>query len=168
MKIFLKTPHWILFLIMFIPMVITSENDFLSILRIISMLVYILWIISIGNVLSQSLAPKKRNNKYFLFTSIFILLFFVVVLIISPNGYSINQNNYKEYGNTLWLIIPLHLYLMWSILYIFYFSSKMIVKNCDKNIKSETIAKYFFAFWFFPIGVWHIQPRVNDLINKQP
>jgi hypothetical protein len=24
----------------------------------------------------------------------------------------------------------------------------------------------FFLFWFFPIGIWFIQPRINNIVSK--
>jgi len=63
-------------------------------------------------------------------------------------------------------IVPLHLLGMLGIFYAMAFAAKRLVTL--ERRQPVTFFDYsgpFFLFWFFPIGVWFIQPRVNKLLG---
>lgn len=69
--------------------------------------------------------------------------------------------------NLMAIIFPLHLLAMFCMFYSLYF----IAKNLVMAEKNEIIEFYdfsgpFFLIWFFPIGIWFIQPRINALYEK--
>tara|TARA_Y100001934_G_C11592251_1_gene423830 strand:+ start:70 stop:348 length:279 start_codon:yes stop_codon:yes gene_type:complete len=82
--------------------------------------------------------------------------------VIFFGGYSINANNYDEYDSIIWIIIPMHIILMFCIIHTIYFLSKCITTLRNKN---EEYVWYMLRFWFFPIGIWIIQPRIIELLK---
>jgi hypothetical protein len=64
------------------------------------------------------------------------------------------------------LIIPLHLFSMFCIFYSLYFIAKALkTVESQKTVSFSDFAGEFFLIWFFPIGVWIIQPRINKLFE---
>ena len=167
MKILLKLKHWQLFLILFIPALFPTNILIGRIFQLVWFGIFALWIYTIGTTAYQKLpAGHKVQIKYFRFSFLFVILWVAVVSLFFDGAYNINQGNYQEFGNALWLILPLHFYTMWSIFYIFYFAAKMLVSSIEGKVVGFSKAfGYFFAFWFFPIGIWFIQPKAQRLIT---
>ena len=64
------------------------------------------------------------------------------------------------------LIIPLHLFSMSCIFYCLYFNAKALkTVEWQKPVTFSDFAGEFFLIWFFPIGIWIIQPRINQLFD---
>jgi len=64
-------------------------------------------------------------------------------------------------------IIPLHLFAMFCMFYVLYFVSKNMVMA--ETAKQVLLADYIWSlmlFWFFPIGVWFIQPKINQIYRR--
>ena len=147
-----------------------TNSIFDGILLLFSFLFFVFWILSVGLVLNDSLPnSKKANPNYFLFSAGFIIFYFVFILFLGGGAYIINNHNSEEFDFWPWLIIPLHLYTMWSMFYMFFYSAKAISKlNIVVGEKKEsTTAAYFFGFWFYLIGIWIIQPKVQELLNRR-
>lgn len=65
---------------------------------------------------------------------------------------------------TLLLLLPLHLLSMAGIFYALYFVAKTL--NAVERQRPVGLAEClgdFFLLWFFPVGIWFIQPRINRL-----
>ena len=167
MKILLRLKHWQMFLILFLPFIFTDDTTVGQIVQIVWFIIYFGWVYTIGIALHERLPDGHGiNPTYFKISFFYIIFYLSVITFLFKGGYSINQDNYKEYGNSVWVIIPLHTYLMWSILYFFYFAAKMLVSIIEgKVVGIEKSIGYFFAFFFFPIGVWYIQPKVQKIIT---
>jgi hypothetical protein len=62
------------------------------------------------------------------------------------------------------LIVPLHLLSMGCLFYCLYFIAKAL-----KSVEAQqpvSVSEYlgdFFLLWFYPVGIWILQPRVNKL-----
>ena len=55
-----------------------------------------------------------------------------------------------------------------SLVALIFFSSKNLIKEEDVlGINSPRIFSTFFLFWFFPVGIWFLQPRVNKVMRKK-
>jgi len=166
MKILLQLKHWQMFLILFLPFIFTGDSTVGQVIQIAWFAIYLGWIYTIGTVSLDKL-PEGHGVKstYFKVSFLFLIVYLTTITFLFDGGYSINQDNYKAFGNSIWVIIPLHIYLMWSILYVFYFAAKMLMSTIEgKVVGFDKAFGYFFAFWFFPIGVWYIQPKAQKLI----
>ena len=65
------------------------------------------------------------------------------------------------------IIFSLHLYAMFGLFYGIYFISRALSIAEDKGSKVDDYIGYFFLLWFFPIGIWFIQPKINILHKSQ-
>ena len=62
----------------------------------------------------------------------------------------------------------MHLLAMAAIFYALGFTSKQLVKlEQRENVSFFNYSGPFFLFWFFPIGIWFIQPKVNKLLGQE-
>jgi hypothetical protein len=66
------------------------------------------------------------------------------------------------------VIVPLHLACMVCLFYLLYFVSRnLVLAETGKPVSFYEYAGPFFLLWFFPIGVWFIQPKVNRLFSER-
>lgn len=64
------------------------------------------------------------------------------------------------------IIVPLHLLSMFGILYSIYFSAKTFkTVELQRNVQFSDFAGEFFLIWFYFIGVWIIQPKINQFLK---
>ena len=118
MKKILTLPTWQVFLLWIIPCFFPSETLAGIILTIIwtGFIAYCVYFL--GDSLYQKLpVGHDLKIKRFHFNLLFPLVYLIIVFILFDGGYEINQNNYKEYGWTLAIIIPLHLFTMYCLFY---------------------------------------------------
>jgi hypothetical protein len=128
---------------------------------------YIGWIYAVGCSMNKSIPQRLRPQKsYFKFSCLFILVALFGVML--TGGYNINQDNIQDYGYKAWVLIPFSFYLIWSMLYIFAFAARMLESVIEGQVVGFSDAlKAFFGFWFFPIGLWYIQPAVQRILQSQ-
>ncbi len=72
-------------------------------------------------------------------------------------------------GGFIALFVLLHLSSMACLFYCLYFTAKAL-KTVERNAPvpvSEYLGE-FFLLWFFPVGIWMLQPRVNHLFAATP
>jgi len=184
MNTFLRLRHWQLFLLfiglpILFQMVIVSfavyNNNpaslfFSSITTAIYALVLFGWFWALGTNLYKKLPPTVEMNitrfKAFLLIPIvyIILLFPIMAFFMSDNFVS----NSDTPPNGLLFIIPLHLFTLFCIFYCIYFIAKELkTVEWQRPVTFNDYAGEFFLIWFFPIGVWFIQPRINKLFDEQ-
>lgn len=66
------------------------------------------------------------------------------------------------------VIIPLHLFSMFCIFYSLYFVAKTVkTAELQRKVTFGDFVGEFFLIWFFPIGVWIVQPKINELLKEQ-
>lgn len=170
MKAIATLKHWQIFLILLSSAFIPYINPLID--KIISFCYFsffIFWMFSIGIVLiKEILQEDKPKANFYNFSCAFFVAVFGVIIFTTDYGIHINNSNYQEYGLWLWPLLVLTLYLLWSIMYIFYFTAKVIsLSNMKLNDTNDSITtNYFFAFWFYIIGIWFIQPKVAALLSK--
>lgn len=164
MKILLKLKHWQMFTLLFIPMLFPAYTTIGQIVNLLWFSLFLTWIYTIAKTAYKQLkADHIIKINYFNFSVIFIITWLIAMALIFVGGYNINQ----EFENLIWIIFPLHLFAMWSIFYVFYFAAKMLISAIEgKIVGFDKSLGYFFGFWFFPIGVWFIQPKAQQLIDK--
>jgi hypothetical protein len=192
---FLKAKHWLLFLLTFgIPMVFqfammafmisnlfTAENPdpfevfhypkFFPVVMIIFMafLYGWLWSIAIGlqKKVPENVKMKVRKFKFFFFFPLIYLLIVMSFFFFSINNMS-GQNIDSPFGisgGLFAVIIPIHLFAMFCIFYIFYFVARTFkTVELQRAVTFGDYAGEFFLLIFYPIGIWIIQPKINKMI----
>lgn len=130
----------------------TASNVFwLSILLGIP---YYFWLWSIGTKL------QTKNTEV---NEIQLVLFKVSILY--PLAYFVFAIYYLFTNG--WFVMPLHLAAMFSTLYTMMFAAKTLKSvELDRRAKVSDFLGDFFLVWFFPIGIWILQPRIHKLVKK--
>ncbi len=111
----------------------------------------------LNTVLQPSLRPRMR---FFRFAVIYTLIYMPVFLALFDST--------ATHPAVLGFILPFHLFASYCILYLLYFVSKNLV--LAESGKPASFCDYsgpFFLLWFFPMGVWIIQPRINRLYEDR-
>jgi len=176
-KVFLRAKHWQLFLLFFvaptiaefsavgvIPTRIQSWHDFgasgffyLGVVGVL-FLCFLVWFGSMGFFLRSIVKPELRmGTRFLIFALVYPVVYAPVFLLIADTA-------------PAWVILPLHLACIGCLAYLFYFVSKNLVLTEGKRpVSFYEYAGAFFLLWFYPVGVWIIQPRLNRLYaNHQP
>ncbi|NCD71390.1 hypothetical protein [Mucilaginibacter agri] len=161
----LKAGH--LFLLFILFQLIYEQASFSSLIQFIALLIYIGWIYSIGSYMHGLIPPKLRPGiTYFRVSCLFIIFLWVIGYFIQ--GYFANEELFQINSYKSLLYISLTLYTAWSILYIFSFAARMLESVIEGEITNLSDSlKAFFCFWFFPIGMWYIQPAVHRVIENR-
>lgn len=194
-KKFLKAKHWQLFILVFgLPMLfytvmmvtifisISNGTDPSSILFgmaffPIVMLLFIsmqfgwLWSIAIG---LQPKVPENVTMKVKKFKLFFFVPLIYIVLISIFMGLFANQimqsGNPPSIGlvaSFMVIIIPLHLFSIFCIFYTLYFVAKTFkTVELQREVRFSDFVGEFFMIWFYPVGIWIIQPKLNKMIES--
>ena len=113
-----------------------------------------LWLWSIGTKL-QSDKVKINELKLLIFkVSVFypIAYFVFAIYYMFTNG---------------WVVMPMHIAAMISTFYAMIFAAKTLKSaELKREAKISDYLGDFFLVWFFPIGIWILQPRIHKLINE--
>jgi hypothetical protein len=66
------------------------------------------------------------------------------------------------------VIFPVHIFSMFCIFYSMWFTAKTIKSiEFKRAVSFSEFAGEFFLLWFFPIGIWIIQPKINKIIEHK-
>lgn len=141
------------------------------------------WSVAIGlkRYLPEGLAINSTLFKVCFFVSLIYISSFVLLsfgfsqflksIIDSSIDGNIQPNFVIGRGIAAFsMIFPLHLFSMFSMFYIIYHSAKTIkTVIAKKHVTFSDFVEEFFLIWFFPIGIWFIQPKINAIFEgKKP
>jgi hypothetical protein len=175
---FLRARHWQIFLLFFgigyvggtaallFPLVTAQSPEELlkinfrfGVVTVLFMFCLVAWLWSMGSFLNSIVKPTLRLRLgFFRFALLYPTLYIFMFLTL--------------FGTTnlalLALIFPMHFFAMFCLFYDLYFVSKSLAlaETC-KLASFYDYGRSFFLLWFFPIGVWFIQPRINRLYAKR-
>jgi len=170
MTFFLKLRHWELFLMLalptamcflfrvpFKPLVVASIGLFLFI-------VLFGWMFSVA-VWCNSHLPTSHQSSVVGFGAalmvpvIYLLMYiFLYVPLLQPES--------SPERSPLWLL-PMHMLSMVSIFYGFWYTSRKFKSLLeDEDADFMTFSSTFFLLFIFPLGIWIIQPSVNQLYHR--
>ena len=184
----LKLKHWQLFLLTFgIPFILqfvfaaalaVTDNakvvfSIIPIITLVSFVAFFGWLYALATNLQRLLPDFLKMNikrfKIFLFVPtiyisvLCILIFFMFNHTLKPNA----PINIKLILTIFSLIIPIHLFSIFCILYSLYFTAKALkTLECQCSVSFGDFVGEFFLLWFYPVGIWIIQPRVNKIFKE--
>ena len=139
--------------------VFSKGGLFAGLVMTLSTLGLFVWFWSLGSYFNSIVLPELRVKSVFFRVALiyppFYLVFFIATFQSSSPGL---------FG----LIIPLHLFALVCIFYLLYFVSKsLVLAERGKPASFYDYAGPFFLLWFFPVGIWIVQPRVNRLYSER-
>lgn len=190
---FLKAKHWQLFLLTFgIPMIfefivwfqfikrgsmsanmgvpevpdleiISDYMKFVSVLMIFFMGALFGWFWSVAVGL-QRIIPAELKLKVGLFRIVLLIpiLYLLLFLVFFMPAFTSGEPNLEIFE----IIFPLHLLAMACIFYSLYVVAKTFkTAELQREVTFSDFAGDFFLIWFYPIGIWIIQPKINKMIK---
>ncbi|QXP78787.1 MULTISPECIES: hypothetical protein [Winogradskyella] len=193
---FLKAKHWQLFILMFgVPIIFqiiimtsmfsnidsngnpepaTMFNSFklFPIIMFIYMGFFFGWFWSIGiglqKYIPNEIQLKLKKFKIFFFIPLIYITFFLTLIGTTIYGISSGDRTVGGIiGKMMFFILPLHLFSMFCMFYQLYFASKTIkTAELKREVTLNDYMGDFFMIWFFPIGIWFIQPRINKIVEE--
>jgi predicted branched-subunit amino acid permease len=109
----------------------------------------------LNSIIPPSLRPKVRLFRFtFVFPAIYIFIFIAVFMNPTISRVAV--------------IMPLHCLAVFCMFYNLYFVAKsLVLAETGKPTSFYYYAGPFFLIWFFPIGVWFIQPKINKLYTEK-
>ena len=158
MKFLLKFKSWQLFIVLILPLFISSYIPlilpytyvFLDSLWII---VYILWLNTLSMHIQRKLPKKLIENTQII--SLQIITYFTIVCFILIPILTIITVPYL-------IVISIFIISFIGILFIIVFSAKMItIIDTDRN----SLVLSIILLVLYPIGVWIIQPQIKEFFN---
>ena len=108
----------------------------------------------------------KRFKIFFFIPLVYMILIMLFMSYLLNNFMNISQPNFM-YFSYIPIIIPIHLFSVFCIFYTMYIAAKTIkTVELQREVYFSDFAGEFFMIWFFPIGVWILQPRINRIIKE--
>ena len=139
---------------------------------LIAQLVIYFWLWNIGKMLFDKMS-FYISKEYAVFKWLIIIPAAVSLLIFAflLSGAFILGMGYFSFSSTLFssmiIILPLWALLLFSKLYCFYFVAKLLKSSeQQRNVRGVEFFGDFLLLVFFPIGIWFIQPRLNNLMRQ--
>ena len=131
------------------------------------------WFWSIVNGLQDKIPHSHRMNltrfKFLFFIPIIYIL--GLSLFISGTISGVIDGKIEEHAFTVPItfavIMPLHFLSMASIFHSMYYVAKTIkMAELQKEVKFIDALGEFVLTWFYPIGIWFLQPKINKMIKE--
>ena len=121
------------------------------------------WMFSIGTWSNRHLPESRRRSPLLFGVSlalpiIYVLMYIILYIPLLESG--------GPSRPPLWLL-PMHMFSMLGIFYGIWYTArqlKSLLENEDADFM--IFSSTFFLLFIFPIGIWLIQPEVNQLYYK--
>lgn len=96
----------------------------------------------------------------------FFPVVYIILMLIFMDYFSKSFGD-PFFGPDAWIFVPLHLFSMFCMFYCLYFVAKTIkTVELQRSVTFSDFVKEFLLAWFFPIGIWILQPRINNMIKQ--
>lgn len=132
---------------------------------IVVLIVFLAGMISFGINLNKLVPAEIRpGNRMFRYGIVIAGLYMVVFQLIFLNLVSTEND-----GNPVLLafMVPLHMLSMFFLFYgLFFLAKNLAFAEKKERVSASFFMGDFFLFWFYPIGVWFLQPRINRLVKE--
>ena len=130
------------------------------------MSVLIGWLYTVGSTANKMLPESLRKNTFIYTAGYTVAIFYGAVMAIGVFPY-VDLTVRPPPEPPVW-VVPLHLVSMFGMFYGLWFTSKQFV-TLQKNhyVKFADYSGSLFLFWFSPIGVWFLQPRINEIFCEK-
>jgi len=123
------------------------------------------WLYAIGVYLTKKLPETVKMNlsKFKWFMSITIIYLFLLCLSTYLGRFVSVSNEIQHNLLIVVILIPLHLFAIFCILYGIYYNAKLLKTiELQRLVIFSDFAGEFCLFLLFPIGIWVIQPKINS------
>lgn len=138
-------------------------SNLLIITTLFFVILYFVWLYTLGTKLYAKLPNQVKMNLqiFLLFLTIPCVYILSVLIYMLASGGMIN--------NTMQIapiILPVHLFSIFCALYNMYFIARALrAVELHRSVTFGECVGDFFLIWFFPIGIWMLQPRINRIFG---
>lgn len=188
MKLFLKAKAWHYFVLTFLlpmgiqfflgremidnasaemnpfPAMIYNYMGFLSVSLVVIIISYLGWFWAVGLGLQKFIAQEHQiKTTWFKVALIIPLIYFIVAMVYY--AFSL-KDNYID-PTFFNVMTPFHIISIVCLFYCMYFTARTYkTVLLQRHVSFEKCMAEFFMIWFFPFGIWVIQPKINKMIEK--
>ncbi len=130
------------------------------------------WSVAVGlqGKIPADITMKLTQFKVFFVVPIvyiFIVLTIGVLFFTSILDIRIFEN-ISIIGVFITIGIILHLFSIFCGFHTMYFTAKTIkTAELQREVRFEDFIGEFFLIWFYPIGIWILQPRINKMVEEE-
>ncbi len=179
--ILLRIDHWRLFLLLLTPAIFgglvllfgdAAFQSHAATLIVSQMLSFVFigafawWIYAMGIHLARLEPNRDRSLSLFKFGLLFALIYRVLIDLYIL-WFNLTQGASIDFENQLW-VVPFHLLATAAVLYSMALNATLLVSTEQHELRSFRDAwKTFVLLLAFPIGLWHVQPRLQSLFGCQ-
>jgi len=161
----LRRPNWQVFLYMVVGHAVIPNTEVGNYIRVVYGLTFLIWVLKINEELYFRLKGRTDLNLTLFQIGLTITFCYLSVIFLFTDGYQISseKDNFAEYGWKVWVYVPFTIFVFLSYFYALYFTSSA-VNQLERELfddKGDDSLLLFAALFFFPIGIWWIQPRIN-------
>lgn len=161
MDFFLKIKHWKLLLIIALPPIVIEifSGESLTFWNMVgsfyALVIWQTWLFCIGLFFKN---PFKASIQVSIFKLCYI--YNILYLLLSLIEVSSVDDPYPYWQ------LPFHVLSFFSLFFLIYFSAKNFVLFEKTHYKkTHDFFTTFILLWFFPIGIFFIQTRINEYWN---
>ncbi|MGN6294763.1 MAG: hypothetical protein ACTHMV_18585 [Chitinophagaceae bacterium] len=183
MKQLLHLKHWQIFLMIvgfplifeFVSAVMLAQGNlsFVTITFLIKMVLvvgaFLGWFYTLGVNLYKKIPDTVQMNlmRFKLFLIIpFVYILFLLLFFFNTFGKTVVDEGQAVVRGVEFIIL-LHLFCMFCLFYCLYFNAKALkAAEWQRPVTFSDFAGEFFLLWFFPFGIWILQPRINRLFAE--
>ena len=155
------------------PTIMLSYMAFFPIMMIVFMGVFFGWFWSVAIGLQykvpENVKMKTRKFKILFFIPMAYMLFITVFMGVTMSGIIERgaEPNVGLLSGLALIIVPMHLFSMFCIFYSLYFVAKTFkTVELQREVTFSDFAGEFFMIWFYPIGIWIVQPKINNMVQE--
>jgi len=191
----LRAQHWQIFLFstalpivlqmimmatMFFNMIKNPDPTFLMpaffnwsiVLMVVYLVGYLIWYWSTGVGLQRYIPEALRLNvrlfKVFLIAPIIYIVVIMAFFSSIMLNFSLNDASPSVPPFAFFLLIPFHLFAMFCKFYCLYFVARTVkTAELQRKLEFGDYIGEFFLIWFFAVGIWFVQPKINKVVNEQ-
>lgn len=127
------------------------------------------WFYKMGTVLHGYLPTgiSMPVNRFRFFMTFAVGYMVYIVLSICSGVLSVYSEAENPSSLSTGLLIGAHLSAMFCLFYSIYFNAKILkTVELKRAVTFRDFRTDFFRIWFFPIGIWNIQPRLNKIVAQ--
>jgi len=124
-----------------------------------------LWTLGV-NLKEKIPSNLKLKSGLFNIAMAYGLIYNIFFIVFSIFGFQYIRFS-DSAANPLMVIMPFHIIAMICMFYGLTFVARALVTaEKQTKVKADDYIGVFFMLWFFPIGIWFIQPRINKLFKS--
>jgi hypothetical protein len=131
------------------------------------------WSVAIGlqKMVPAGIKMKVTMFKIFFFIPVIYISLIMIFAFFVLNAKFFNFANPESFAPQFFIafavIFPVHLFSMFCLFYCIYFVSKTFkTVELQREVTFSDHVAEFFLTWFYPVGVWIMQPKINKMIAE--